>query len=62
MQEYKNIFEICNSSLAQDSISMDEMKGEIAENTYHLSSVFVVIGDHMKRCLMPDEYISKCFV
>ena len=62
MQEYKNIFEICNSSLSQDTIRMDEMNKEINDEESHLSSVLVVIGDHMKRCLMPDEYISKCFV
>ena len=56
MQEYKNIFEICNRSLAQDTIRMDEMNEET-----HLSSILVIIGDHMKRCLMPDEYILKCF-
>lgn len=62
MQEYKNIFEICNSSLSQDTIRMDEMNDEINNEESHLSSVFIVIGDHMKRCLIPDEYISKCFV
>tara|TARA_B100000900_G_scaffold411560_1_gene431502 strand:+ start:1166 stop:1747 length:582 start_codon:yes stop_codon:yes gene_type:complete len=62
MEEYKNIFEICNSSLAQDSIRMDEMN-DIDDNDEenHLSSVFIVIGDHMRRCLIPDKYISKCF-
>lgn len=69
MYEYKDLFEICNSSLAQDTIRMDEMNGEmngemndeIKNGESHLSSVLIVIGDHMRRCLMPDEYISKCF-
>lgn len=61
MQEYKNIFEICNSSLAQDTIRMGEMNDEINDEESHLSSVLVVIGDHMRRCLMPDNFISKCF-
>ena len=62
MQEYKNIFEICNSSLSQDTIRMDEMNDEINNEEGHLSNIIVVIGDHMKRCLMPDDFISKCFV
>ena len=62
MQEYKNIFEICNSSLSQDTIRMDEMNNEIKNEENHLSSVLVVIGDHMKRCLMPEDFISKCMV
>ena len=62
MEEYKNIFEICNSSLARDTIRMDEMNDTMNnEETDHLSSVLLVIGDHMRRCLIPDKYISKCF-
>ena len=49
MQEYKNIFEICNSSLAQDTIRMDEMNNEMNNEQSHLSSVLVVIGDHMRE-------------
>ena len=53
MQEYKNIFEICNSSKTHESIDDD--------NDSSLSEILIVVGNHLRRCMMPDKYISKCF-
>jgi len=52
MQEYKNSFEICNRTLSRDYIS-DEV--EI------LSNVVIVMGNHMRNCMIPEKYVAKCF-
>mgnify|MGYP003706241735 CR=1 FL=1 len=61
MQEYKNIFEICNNTLHQDIIGSDTLNDEIYKDNGVLSYTLVVIGDHIKRCMIPDKYIAQCF-
>ena len=54
MNEYKDLYETCNTSL-------EEIKGEHSEEgvqTY--SNVLVVIGEQMIRCMIPYKYLSKC--
>lgn len=52
MNEYENLFKICNNSLEQENMNIDDNK---------MSSIIVVVGNHMRRCLMPNNFISKCF-
>ena len=54
MHEYKDSFEICNSSKTHESIDDD--------NDSSLSEILIVVGNHLRRCMMPDKYISKCFI
>ena len=54
MYEYKDLFEICNTSTTQGDIKVDD-------NNISLSEILIVVGSHLRRCMIPDKYISKCF-